>query len=90
MLCDCHQRLRLPQMSPEMKTVARLQIAVVGLIRRHPHGHTRRSALSVTMWVAGPGGGRGGVQPRHRIARLGKVLSEECKTGITLPGVQQA
>ena len=32
MLCDCHQRLRLPQMSPEMKTVSNADGAVVGII----------------------------------------------------------
>ena len=36
------------------------------------------------------GGGRGGVQPRHKIARTRKVLSEECKTGITELAVKQA
>ena len=43
--------------------------------------------LSATVQVAGPGGGRGGVQPRHKIARTGKVLSEECETWIKLSQV---
>ena len=68
----------------------KLQIAVVGLRRRHLYGNTRHSVLSVTVQVAGPGGGRGGVQLQYKIARLGKVLSEECKTGISELGVQQA
>ena len=63
---------------------------MVGLRRRHLYGCTRHSVLSATVQVAGPGDGRGGVQPRHRIARLGKVLSEECKTGISELGVKQA
>ena len=42
-------------------TVSNADGAVVGLRRRHLHGHTQRSALSVTVQVAGPGGGRGGV-----------------------------
>ena len=58
---DCHQRLRLPQSCYTKDTVAGLQIAVVGLRRRHLHGHTQRSVVSVTVQVAGPGGGRGGV-----------------------------
>ena len=44
-MCDCHQRLRLPQMSPEMNFVMKLQIAVVGLRRRHLYGCNRRSVL---------------------------------------------
>ena len=35
--------------------------AVVGLRRRHLYGTTQRRALSGTVQVAGPGGGRGGV-----------------------------
>ena len=77
-------------MSPEMKTVSNADGAVVGLRRRHPHGHTRRSALSVTMWVAGAGGARGGVQLYHKIYFARKVASEECETGITELGVQRA
>ena len=68
----------------------KLQIAVVGLRRRHLYGHTQRSALSVTVQVAGPGGGRGGVQLQYKIPQLGRVTSEECPTGITELGVQLA
>ena len=82
MLCDCHQRLRLPQMSPEMKTVSNADGAVVGLRRRHPHGHTRRSALSVTMWVAGAGGARGGVQPCHKIYLRERSLPKNVRRGL--------
>ena len=60
-MCDCHLRLRLPQSCYKKDTVAGLQIAVIGVRRRHLHGNTRHSVLSVTVQVAGPGGGRGGV-----------------------------
>ena len=80
MLCDCPGRLRLPQNVTSAKLLARLQIAVVGLRRRHLYGCTRHSVLSATVQVAGPGDGRGGVQPRHKIARTQKVLSEQFYT----------
>ena len=60
-MCDCHQRLRLPQSCYKKDTVAGLQIAVIGVRRRYLYGNTRHSVLSVTVQVAGPGGGRGGV-----------------------------
>ena len=68
----------------------KLQIAVIGLRRRHLHGHTQRSVVSVTVQVAGPGGGRGGVGVRHRIPQLARVAFEECPTAITELGVQRA
>ena len=37
------------QVAPAAETVARLQLAVVGLRGRHLYGRTRRSALSATM-----------------------------------------
>ena len=69
-------------------TVSNADGAVVGLRRRHLYGHTQRSTLSVTVQVAGPGGGRGGVGVGHRIPQLGRVAFEECPTGITELGVQ--
>jgi hypothetical protein len=45
--------------------------AVVGVRRRHLYGNTRHSVLSVTVQVAGPDGGRGGVGVGHRIPQLG-------------------
>ena len=90
MLCDCPRRLRLPPSCTSSDFVLKLQLAVVGLRRRHLYGNTRHSVLSVTVQVEGPGGGRGGVQLHHKIARLGRVLSEECKTGITELGVKLA
>ena len=62
--------------------------AVVGLRRRHLYGNTRHSVLSVTVQVAGPGGGRGGVGVGHRIPQLGRVAFEECPTVITELGVK--
>ena len=56
---------------------------MVGLRRCHLYGHTQRSTLSVTVQVAGPGGGRGGVGVGHRIPQLGRVAFEECPTGMT-------
>ena len=37
------------QVAPAAETVMKPQIAVFGLRGRHLYGHTRRSALSVTM-----------------------------------------
>ena len=69
----------------------KLQIAVVGLRRRHLYGRTHHSVLSATrVQVAGPGGGRGGVQLHHRIPQLARVAFEECPTGVTDLSVQQA
>ena len=68
----------------------KLQIAVVGLRRRHLYGRTHHSVLSATVQVAGPGGGRGGVQLHHKIPQLARVAFEECPTGVTDLGVQQA
>ena len=48
-------------------TVSNADGAVVGLRRRHLYGRTRHSVLSVTVQVAGPGDGRGGVQLNHKI-----------------------
>ena len=90
MLCDCHQRLRLPQMSPEMNFVMKLQIAVVGLRGRHLYGRTHHSVLSATVQVAGPGGGRGGVQLQYKIPQLVRVAFEECPTEIAELGVKLA
>ena len=42
------------------------------------------------MQVAGPGGGRGGVQLHHKIPQLARVAFEECPTAITELGVQRA
>ena len=81
------------QVAPAADTVARLQLAVFGLRGRHLtpiYSHTRRSALSVTMWVAGSGSDRCGVGACQKIAELREVASEECPTGITLLGVQPA
>ena len=69
-------------------TVSNADGAVVGLRRRHLYGHTQRSTLSVTVQVAGPGGGRGGVGVGQRIPQLGRVAFEECPTGITELGVK--
>ena len=53
---------RFPGVGKGLKdTVAGLQIAVIGVRRRYLYGNTRHSVLSVTVQVAGPGGGRGGV-----------------------------
>ena len=68
----------------------KLQIAVVGLRRRHLYGRTHHSVLSATVQVAGPGGGRGGVQLHHKIPQLARVAFEECPTGITELGVKRA
>ena len=66
----------------------KLQIAVIGVRRRHLHGHTQRSVVSVTVQVAGPGGGRGGVQLHHKIPQLARVAFEECPTGLPELGVK--
>ena len=57
-------------------TVAKLQIAVVGLRRRHLYGNTRHSVLSVTVQVAGRGSDGCGVGVRHSFAELRRVASE--------------
>ena len=83
MLCDCHQRLRLPQMSPEMKTVSNADGAVVGLRRRHPHGCTRRSVLSATVWMAGAGGGRGELySPATKFVLRERSLPKNVRRGL--------
>ena len=83
-MCDCHRRLRLPQSCYKKDTVAGLQIAVIGVRRRYLYGNTRHSVLSVTVQVAGPDGGRGGVGVGHRIPQLSRVAFEECPTGLCL------
>ena len=45
----CPRRLRLPPSAPSAVTAARLQLAVVGLRRRHLYGRNRRSVLIATM-----------------------------------------
>ena len=89
-MCDCHRRLRLPQSCSSTITVSNADGAVVGLRRRHLYGNTRHSVLSVTVQVAGPGGGRGGVGVGHRIPQLARVAFEECPTGTSELGVQRA
>ena len=69
-------------------TVSNADGAVVGVRRRHLHGHTQRSVVSVTVQVAGPGGGRGGVQLHHKIPQLARVAFEECPTGLSELGVK--
>ena len=44
----------------------------------------------MTVQVAGPGGGCGGVGVGHRIPQLARVAFEECPTAITELGVQRA
>ena len=70
------------------RTVSNADGAVVGVRRRHLHGNTRHSVLSVTVQVAGPGGGHGGVGVGHRIPQLARVAFEECPTGLSELGVQ--
>ena len=57
-------------------TVSNADGAVVGVRRRHLYGNTRHSVLSVTVQVAGPDGGRGGVGVGHRIPQLARVAFE--------------
>ena len=45
----CPRRLRLPPSCTSSDFVMKLQLAVVGLRRRHIYGHTRQRVLSVTM-----------------------------------------
>ena len=66
----------------------KLQIAVVGLRRRHLYGRTHHSVLSATVQVAGPGGGRGGVQLHHKIPQLARIAFEQCPTGLRELGVK--
>ena len=91
MLCDRHQRPRLPpSCSFRRDCNEATDRCVWGLRGRRLYGHTRRSALSVTMQVAGRGSDRCGVELHYSFAELREVAFEECPTGIGELGVQPA